>query len=152
MDMLNNFFQLTIIKSLKIDQTVIIQFILFIVGFNIIAPLLFKRIQEILDLREAKTTKLDSSANHIFKQADDLSEQYKGKIEKTHQDSQAIATKKKNDALAAEKDILTSAEEKLTAEYEAKKSVLVKELAEKRNVVMAEAEKLSSNLLDKLTK
>lgn len=152
MDMLNNFFQLGIIKSLKIDQTVILQFVIFVIFFNIIAPVLFKRLQEILDLREAKTTKLDSSANHIFKQADDLHEQYNGKIEKTHQDAHALATKKKNETLASEKAVLTSAEEKLSAEYGVKKDALVKELAEKRNSVMAEAEKLSGNLLDKLTK
>lgn len=152
MDMLNNFFQLGIIKSLKIDQTVILQFVIFVIFFNIIAPVLFKRLQEILDLREAKTTKLDSSANHIFKQADDLHEQYNGKIEKTHQDAHSQATKKKNETLVEEKAVLTSAEEKMTAEYEVKKGVLLKEIAEKRNVVMAEAEKLSGNLLDKLTK
>jgi F-type H+-transporting ATPase subunit b len=152
MDMLNNFFQLTIIKSLKIDQTVILQFVLFVIFFNIIAPVLFKKIQEILDLRDAKTTKLDSSANHLFKQADDLHEQYNGKIEKTHQDAQSTATKKKNETLVSEKALLDSAEEKMTADYEVKKSTLVKEMSEKRNIVMAEAEKLSGNLLDKLTK
>lgn len=152
MDMFNTFFQLTIIKSLKIDQTVIVQFIIFIIFFNIIAPVLFNKLREILDLREAKTTKLDSSANHIFKQADDLNEQYNGRIEKTHQDAQASSTKKKNEVLAAEKTILTTAEEKISAEYADKKSKLVKEISEKRNTVMAEAEKLSASLLDKLTK
>lgn len=152
MDMLNNIFQLTIIKSLKIDQTVLVQFVLFVVGFNIIAPLLFRRIQEVLDLRDSKTTKLESSAHHIFKQADDLNEQYNAKIEKTHVDSQTIATKKKAEALAAEKAVLNSAEEKMTAEYESKKSQLTKEMSEKRNTVMAEAEKLSGSLVDKLTK
>lgn len=152
MDMFNTFFQLTIIKSLKIDQTVIVQFIIFIIFFNIIAPVLFNKLREILDLREAKTTKLDSSANHIFKQADDLNEQYNGRIEKTHQDAQIASTKKKNEVLAAEKTILTTAEEKISAEYEDKKSKLVKEISEKRNTVMAEAEKLSASLLDKLTK
>lgn len=152
MDMLNNFFQLTIIKSLKIDQTVIVQFILFVVFFNVIAPVLFKRLQAILDLRDEKTTKLESNAHHIFKQADDLSEQYNGKIEKTHQEAQTIATKKKNETLEAEKATLVSAEEKLTADYEEKKAKLLKEMAEKRNNIMSEADKLSGNLVEKLTK
>ena len=139
------------IKSLKIDQTVLVQFVLFVVFFNIIAPLLFRRLQEILDLRDSKTTKLESSAHHIFKQADDLSEQYSAKIEKTHQDSQTVATKKKAEALAAENAVLHSAEDKMTGEDEAKKSTLEKEMYEKRQSVMAEAEKISGNLIDKLT-
>ena len=142
----------TILNSLKIDKTFLIQFGLFIVFFNIIAPLLFKKLQEVLDLRDSKTTKLESHAHHIYKQAEDLAEQYKGSVEKTHQDSQAIASKKKAEILAKEKEVLTGAEEKMSADYEGKRSTLLKELSEKRVAVMAEAEKLSSNLVDKLTK
>lgn len=142
----------TILNSLKIDSTFLVQFVLFVVFFNIIAPLLFKKLQEVLDLRESKTTKLESHAHHIYKQADDLAEQYKGSVEKTHQDAQAIASKKKAEILAKEREILSGAEEKMSADYEGKRSSLLKELSEKRASVMAEAEKLSNNLVEKLTK
>jgi F-type H+-transporting ATPase subunit b len=143
---------LTILNSLKIDQTFLVQFVLFVIFFNIIAPVLFKRLQEVLDLREQKTTKLDSHANHIYKQADDLAVQYKNSIEKTHTDSQVIATKKKSEIAAKEKAIFDSAEEKLTGEYDGKRSSLLKDLADKRVTVLAEAEKLSNTLVEKLTK
>ncbi|QDK39877.1 hypothetical protein DOM21_00060 [Bacteriovorax stolpii] len=142
----------TILNSLKIDATFLVQFALFVVFFNIIAPLLFKKLQEVLDLRESKTTKLESHAHHIYKQAEDLAEQYKGSVEKTHQDSQAIASKKKAEILAKEKEILNGAEEKMSSDYDAKRSTLLKEIAEKRTAIMAEAEKLSNNLVEKLTK
>lgn len=142
----------TILNSLKIDQTFLIQFVLFVVFFNIIAPVLFKRLQEVLDLREQKTTKLDSHANHVYRQADDLAVQYKNSIEKTHTDSQVVASKKKAEVVAKEKAIFTSAEERLTGEYEGKRSSLLKDLAEKRTAVLAEAEKLSNTLVEKLTK
>lgn len=142
----------TILNSLKIDKTFLIQFGLFIVFFNIIAPLLFKKLQEVLDLRDSKTTKLDSHANHIYRQVEELAEQYKGSVEKTHQDSQAIASKKKAEITAKEREILSGAEEKMSSDYEAKRSSLLKELAEKRSVVMAEADKLSNTLVEKLTK
>lgn len=142
----------TILHSLKVDQTFLVQFILFLVFFNIIAPLLFKRLQEVLHLRESKTTKLDSHANHVYKQADDLAVQYKNSIEKTHQDSQLVATKKKAEILAKEKAIFESAEEKMSGEYDGKRSSLLKDLAEKKSIVMAEADKLSNTLVEKLTK
>lgn len=142
----------TILNSLKIDQTFLIQFVLFIVFFNIIAPVLFKRLQEVLDLRESKTTKLDSHANHVYKQADDLAIQYKASIEKTHSDSQSIATKKKSEILSKEKAVFHDAEEKMTNEYDGKRSSLLKDIAEQRLIVMAEAEKLSNTLVEKLTK
>lgn len=142
----------TILNSLKVDQTFLIQFVLFVVFFNIIAPILFKRVQEVLDLRENKTTKLDSHANHIYKQADDLAVQYKASIEKTHNDSQAIATKKKAEFAAKEKALFASEEEKMNSEYEGKRLSLLRDLAEKRTSVLAEAEKLSNTLVEKLTK
>lgn len=142
----------TILNSLKIDQTFLIQFVLFVVFFNIIAPVLFKRLQEVLDLRENKTTKLDSHANHIYKQADDLAIQYKASIEKTHTDSQSIATKKKADILAKEKAVFNGAEEKMTSEYEGKRSSLLTDVANKRTMVLAEADELSKTLVAKLTK
>lgn len=142
----------TILNSLKIDQTFIVQFILFLVFFNIIAPLLFKKLQEVLDLREMKTTKLESHAHHVYKQAEDLADQYKNSIEKTHQDAQAVASKKKAEILAKEKEVFMSAEEKMNAEYESKRAALLKEMAEKRNTVLAEASVLSNNLVEKLTK
>ena len=141
----------TILNSLKVDQSFYIQFILFIVFFNVLAPLLFKKLQEVLELREGKTTKLESHANHVYKQADELAEQYKVSIEKTHTDSQVIATKKKSEIMAKEREVLLANEEKMNGEYEGKKSSLVKDFAQKRVTVMAEAEKLSSTLVEKLT-
>ena len=142
----------TILNSLKIDQTFLIQFVLFVVFFNIIAPVLFKRLQQVLDLRDSKTTKLDSHANHVYKQADDLAVQYKASIEKTHSDSQSIASKKKSEIQAKEKAVFVSAEEKMTNEYEGKRSSLLKDIAQKRTSVLAEAETLSNTLVEKLTK
>ncbi|NOT79261.1 MAG: hypothetical protein HOP07_09715 [Bacteriovoracaceae bacterium] len=142
----------TILNSLKIDQTFIVQFILFLVFFNIIAPLLFKKIQEVLDTRELKTTKLESQANHVYKQAEELSEKYKTTIEKTHQDSQIIATKKKAEILSKEREVLGGAEEKMTNEYESKRSGLLKEMEEKKKVILTEAASLSNSLVEKLTK
>ncbi|MGZ3788590.1 MAG: F0F1 ATP synthase subunit B family protein [Bacteriovorax sp.] len=141
-----------ILKALKIDQTVLIQFGILLVFFNILAPLFFKKIQEILELREGKTTKLESHAHHVYKQAEELAEQYKAKVEKTHQESQQVSQKKKSEVLTKERDLLKSAEEKLNSEYDERKSKILKEMSEKRSVVMAEADKLAGNLVEKLIK
>ncbi len=143
---------LIILRALKIDQTVLIQFGFLLVFFNTLAPLLFRRMQEVLELRESKTTKLESQAHNIYKKAEDLAEQYKAKIEKTHQDSQDIAQKKKNDVLNKERLILKDLEEKMNSEYEDRKSKIHNEMAEKRTQIMAEADKLAGNLVEKLTK
>lgn len=143
---------LIILKALKIDQTVLIQFGILIIFFNTLAPLLFKKIQDVLELRESKTTKLESHAHHVYKKAEDLAEQYNAKVEKTHQDSQGTSQKKKSDILNKERDFLKAEEDKLSREYEERKAKIQKEMEEKRTIVMAEADKLAGNLVDKLTK
>jgi F-type H+-transporting ATPase subunit b len=142
----------TILNSLKIDQSFYIQFTLFVVFFNILAPLLFKKIQNVLELRESKTVKLDSHANHLYKQVEDLAQEYKGSVEKTHQDSQSIASKKKAEILSKEREEMSVSEEKMSNEYETKKSAQVNEFSEKSKVIMAEASVLSDSLVAKLTK
>ncbi len=142
----------TILNSLKIDNTFLVQFVLFLVFFNVIAPILFNKLQEILDLRESKTSKLDSHANDLYKKVEELQEKYKASIEKTHQDSQVIASKKKSEILAKEREILLGAEEKMTSDYEAKRAQLLKEMNEKRSTVLSEASVLSNSLVEKLTK
>lgn len=141
-----------ILQALKIDKTVLIQFGLLVLFFNLLAPLFFNKIKEILEYRESKTTKLESHAHAVYKQAEDLADQYKAKIEKTHQDSQSVANKKKSDILNKEKDLLKQAEANLDSDYENRKSKILKEMSEKRSVVMAEADKLAGNLVEKLTK
>ncbi len=141
-----------ILKALKIDQTVLIQFGILVVFFNILAPLLFKRIQDILEYRESKTTKLESHAHAVYKQAEELAEQYKGKIEKTHADSQSVTAKKKSAVLEKERELLKTAEDKINSEYDERKAKILKDMSEKRTAVMAEADKLAGNLVEKLTK
>lgn len=141
-----------ILKALKIDQTVLVQFGILLLFFNILAPLFFKKIQEILEYRESKTTKLESHAHTIYKQAEELAEQYKAKVEKTHAESQHVAQKKKAEVLDKEREFLKTEEEKINAEYDDRKNKIVKEMSEKRVAVMAEADKLAGNLVEKLTK
>ena len=114
-----------ILKALKIDQTALIQFGMLVIFFNTIAPLLFKKMQDVLELRESKTVKLESHAHDIYKKSEDLAEQYKARVEKTHQDSQSVSHKKKLDILTKEKDILKSLEDKLESEYDERKSKIL---------------------------
>lgn len=141
-----------ILTALKIDQTVLIQFGILFVFFNIAAPLFFKRLQDIIEYRESKTTKLENHAHAVYKQAEDLAEQYKAKVEKTHADSQVATSKKKAEVLNKERDLLKNAESQINTEYETRRAQILKEISEKRTAVMAEAEKLSGNLVEKLTK
>lgn len=143
---------LSIFQSLGVDQTVFVQFASVIVIFTILSCVLFPKVKEVLELRESKTTKLDGNANNLYKKAEDLSAQYKSVIEKTHQESQATAAKKKAELTDAERVELKKTEEVIQKDYDAKKTVVLKEIESKKSSVLAEADQLSKSLLEKLTK
>ena len=143
---------LTIFKSLGVDQTVFIQFAILIVIFFLVSSLLFSKLQEVLELREVKTTKLENTAHAIYKQADELAEQYKARVEKTHQDSHHANQKKKTDITLAEKEKLKSAEEQFSKEYEEKRSKILAEVAAQKATLMSKVDELSGSLVEKLTK
>jgi F-type H+-transporting ATPase subunit b len=143
---------LTIFKSLGVDQTVFIQFVILIVVFSLVSNLLFKKLQEVLELRESKTTKLENTAHAIYKQADELAEQYKAHVEKTHQESHHANQKKKAELASAHKDKLKNAEEQFTKEYEEKRELILKEIENQKQALMSQVGELSGSLVDKLTK
>ena len=143
---------LTIFKSLGVDQTVFIQFAILIVMFFLISALLFTKLQEVLELRETKTSKLEGNAHAIYKQADELAEQYRAKVEKTHQDSHHFNQKKKADLNIIEKEKLKTAEDKFSNEYEEKKLIIKKEIEAQRASLLSRVDELSGDLVLKLTK
>jgi len=143
---------LTIFKSLGVDQTVFIQFAFLIIIFFAVSTILFSKLQEVLELREAKTTKLEGSAHAIYKQADELAEQYKAHVEKTHQDSHHSNQKKKSELLGTEKEKLKTAEEQFSKEYEEKKEKILAEVNAQKAVLMSKVDELSNGLVSKLTK
>ncbi len=142
----------TIFKSLSVDQTVFIQFVSLLIIFIILSTVLFNRLKDVLDHRENKTTKLEDNAHAVYKKADELAEQYRAHVEKTHHESQVKSSKKKSDILTNEKSLIKEAEEKLTKEYEEKRAMLEKEFSEKRKSALAQVAELSSQLVTKITK
>ena len=143
---------LTIFKSLGVDQTVFIQFAILIIIFFLVSTLLFTKLQEVLELRETKTTKLENNAHAIYKQADELAEQYRAKVEKTHQESHHFNQKKKLDIQLNEKEKIKNAEEQFTKEYEEKRQIILKEIMAQKSSLMSKVDELSGSLVEKLTK
>lgn len=141
-----------IFESLSVDQTVFIQFVSLIIIFIILSTVLFNRLKDVLDHRENKTTKLEDNAHAVYKKADELAEQYKAHVEKTHHESQLKSSKKKSEILNNEKSLIKEAEEKLNKEYEEKRMALEKEFAQKRETALAQVSELSLQLVTKITK
>lgn len=142
---------LNIFKSLGADETFFYQLALVIVFYFTLKFSLFNKLQEVLDLRENKTTKLEGNANKKFAEAEELSQKYKSELDKANQEAFGIISSKKNDALELQKSKIKEVETKLNLQVEEKRKVFMAEIADHKTAILKEADSLSGDLVNKLT-
>jgi len=141
---------LNIFKSLDIDQTFFIQLAIVTVFYFVMRTLLFGKLQEVLDLREEKTTKMEGGAAEKLSKAEKLAKEYKEKIDAARGEAFKIVTGHKDTVIAREATKIKEHESKLEAEAEAKRADFEKEIASKKEAIMKEAESLSQDLVTKI--
>jgi len=139
-----------VLESLAIDHTFFYQFAIVVVLYLILRSLLFGKLQEVLDLREAKTTKMESGANEKIQMAEKLAQQYKDKIAQAKQEAFQIITKNKDEIISREAVKIKSHEEKVEAEIAVKRSEFEKEIESKKENIMKQAVSLSQELVNKI--
>lgn len=140
-----------IFKSLGVDSTVFTQFIIICILYLVLRNLLFGKLQEVLELREGKTTKLEENANKKFIEAENLAKSYKEKINSAQSEAFSKLSKVKEEVLGVEKQKLKAEEAKLNSEIEAKAQQFANEVEQKRQEVLANADALANDLITKLT-
>ncbi|WP_372653558.1 hypothetical protein [Halobacteriovorax sp.] len=142
---------LNIFKSLGADFTFFYQLALVLVFYFALKYSLFGKLQEVLELRENKTTKLEGNANKKFAEAEELAQKYKSELSKANQEAYTFLTDKKNNALDVQKSKLKEVENQLNIQVEAKRKEFMAELEVHKNNVLKEADSLSGDLVNKLT-
>lgn len=142
---------LNIFKSLGADVTFFYQLALVLVFYFILKYSLFGKLQEVLDLRESKTTKLEGNANKKFAEAEELAQKYKTELQKANQEAYTLLSDKKNGAQEVQKSKLKEVENQLNIQVEAKRKEFMAELETHKANVLKEADSLSSDLVNKLT-
>lgn len=141
---------LTIFKSLDIDQTFFVQLVLIVILYLILRNLLFSKLQEVLDLREEKTTKMEGGAQAKLAQAEKLAEQYKESIDKARGQALSIISAKKDEVQKREAEKVKALDAKLENELNAKREEFSKELESKKESIMQQADSLSQDLVTKI--
>lgn len=146
MDMIINIF-----KSLGVDESILPQFITVIVLFFLLKTILFSRLQEILELRESKTTKLDGGADGKFLEAENLSKQYSEAIQKAQEEAHQELANTKKVIDTRESEIKATSDAQVEKEVELKRGEFTVELQAKKEEILKEASDLSKEFVTKLT-
>ena len=142
---------LTIFRSLGVDQTVFIQFGIFMVLFLALKSIFFNRLQSVLELREGKTTKLESEANKKLNEAQELEKKYKTLIDKAYSEAQEQFNRQKNEAIREQTMTFKEVESEVNSKLESERKDFEKQLEKKKSEVMMNADGLAKSLVEKLT-
>ena len=140
----------TVFESLEIDKRFFIQFALVTILYFILRNLFLEKLQEVLDLREDNTTKMESGADDKLSEADKIAKQYKDKIEDARQEAFKIISKRKDEVVSREMKNLKEHEASLDNDLNSKLDTFKDELNVKKQDVMKQAQNLSEELVTKI--
>lgn len=142
---------IAIFNQLGVDGSIFYQFVLFFVLYFVVRSLLFKPLQDVIEDREGKTTKLEGQANHKFEKAKKLETEYKEKIDSAYLEAQEVFHSKKTEVIQREREVFKKAEAEILNEYEEKRKQELAAIESKRNEILDQAKNLSNDLVEKLT-
>ena len=142
---------LQIFTQLGVDQSIFYQFGLFCILFLVLKSVLFDRLLFVLEVREAKTTKLESSAKAKLDEANRLATEYNSQIESFNQELQKRLTESKKEIDKKQADAIKKEEAVLSKDFAEKKSQLVEQMSAQGKKVMHGADELSRELVRKLS-
>ena len=139
-----------IFNQLGVDATIAYQFAIFVVLFALLKTLFFDKLQFVLELREAKTTKLDGAADKKFGEADKLAAEYDQKMKSVNAQAMNHVSEVKAKAISEQKAEIKKIEEQLEDQVESKRKEFIKEIDVQRAEILKNADQLSDGLVQKL--
>ncbi len=142
---------LRILSQLGIDQSIFYQFGLFLLLFLVLKWVLFDRLLFVLEIREAKTTKLENVAKAKLDEANRLAADYDAQIEACNHEAQKKLAENKRKIDQQQAVAIKNGEDSLAEGFAKEKAQLVEQMSVRREKVMRNVDELSSELVGKLS-
>ncbi|MEX0799240.1 MAG: ATP synthase F0 subunit B [Bacteriovoracaceae bacterium] len=141
-----------IFQQLGANESIIYQFVIFLIVFIVAKLVFFNHLQNILETREEKTVKLEGSAEARFEEVNKLSSEYKDKIQKANKEAKSKLESGKGAIIKVEESRYREREKEINHFIENSRNETLKDVKAKKDQVMSEAEQLASSLVQKITK
>lgn len=142
---------LGILDQLKINSTLFIQFGIVIVMFILTKLIFFSKLQFVIENREEKTVKLESSADETFQKVNELSESYKEKINEANVKAQTKLNTVRTDIINEEDKKYKQVEQEMEQYLDTSRKELVEEIKVKENQILSSSDELADALVEKIT-
>lgn len=133
-------------ELLKVDETLIIQIVIFIATIFILNSLLFKPLLQLVERREELTTGRIKEAKEFERKVEQITKEYKEKLDKVRAKAMEERNEIRRQAQAAAEEMIAKAHSEAQALLEEAKAKLELEAREIRAKIKPEIEILARNM------
>ena len=139
-----------IFTQLGVDSSLPYQFAVLAVAFILANFLFLGKLQEVLEVREEKTVKLENSADETLEKVTTMQTEYKAKVDEANRIALKNATEKKQKISQKYTDQYKATEKELNQFVDSSRAEFSKEVEGNKAKYLAEAEVLSQSLVQKI--
>lgn len=139
-----------IFTQLGVDNTLLPQFLIVVVVFILAQFLFLGKLQAVLENREEKTVKLESSADETIEKVALMKAEYKVKIDEANRTALKSSTEKKQKIAQRYTEQYKQTEREVNTFIDQSRSEFGKEVASSKEKYLSEAESLSQSLVQKI--
>ncbi len=139
-----------IFTQLGVDSSLVPQFVIITLVFVLAQFLFLGKLQNVLETREEKTVKLESSADETIEKVQKMQTEYKAKIEDANRTALKNSTEKKSKITQKYTDQYKQTEKEVNTFVDNSRNEFTKEVAGNKDKYLAEAESLAQSLVQKI--
>lgn len=139
-----------IFTQLGVDSSLLPQFLIVVAVFVLAQFLFLGKLQQVLEIREEKTVKLENSADETLENVNRMKAEYSQKIEQAHRSALKDSTERKQAIAQKYTQQYKQTEKEVNQYVEQSRNDFSKEVAGNKDKYMAEAEALSQSLVQKI--
>jgi F0F1-type ATP synthase membrane subunit b/b' len=139
-----------ILTQMGVDGSLAYQFVIIVAVFVIANFSFLGKLQDVLEVREEKTVKLENSADETLEKVTALQGEYKVKVDEANRAALKNATDKKQQITAKYTEQYKSVEREVNSFVDKSRNEFSKEIAGNKDKYLAESESLAQTLVQKI--
>jgi F-type H+-transporting ATPase subunit b len=141
---------MAIFTQLGVDSSLVHQFVIILVVFIIAQFLFLGKLQNVIETREEKTTKLESNADETILKVQRMQNEYKNKIEDASRSALKNSAEKKQQIVQKYSDQYKQAEKEVNSYVDQSRNDFKRDVDANKEKYLKEAEALSESLVQKI--
>lgn len=141
---------IAVFTQLGVDSSLVTQFVIITVVFLAGHFLFLSKLQSVLEIREEKTVKLESSADETVEKVQKMQSEYKAKMDEANREALKTATDKKQIITQKYTEQYKQTEKEVNSYVDNSRNEFSKEIAGNKDKYLSEAESLSQSLVQKI--